>query len=87
VVELVFVVVIVVCWLSIESSQWLQWESGFLGRFVSPVVCNCLAVSSIRLLLYSDLPYLEGTWCVAIVCVTIFVEYFLFESRRTGVLV
>ena len=69
------------------SSQWLQWDSGFPGRFVSPVVCNCLVVSSISLLLYSGLPYLEGTWCVAILCVTIFVEYFLFESRRTSVLV
>jgi hypothetical protein len=59
-VELVFVVV-VVWWLSIVSSQWLQWESGFPGRFVSPVVCNCLVESSIRLLLYSGLPYLEGT--------------------------
>ena len=56
-----FVVVVAVWWLSIVSSQWLQWESGFLGRFVSPVVCNYLVVSSIRLLLYSGLPYLEGT--------------------------
>ena len=67
--------VAVVVWLSIVSSQWLQWESGFRGRFVLPV-CNCLVVSSVRLLLCSGLPYLEGTWCVAIVCVTIFCRVF-----------
>ena len=72
VVGLVFVVVVVVWWLSIVNSQWLQWESGFPSRFVSPAVCNCLVVPSIRLLLYSCLPYLVGTWCVAIVCVTLF---------------
>ena len=82
-----FVVIVVVWWLSIVSSQWLQWGSGFPGRFVSPVVCNCSVVSSFRLLHCSGLPYLEGTWCVAIICVASFVKYFLFESWCTGVLV
>ena len=45
-------------------------------RIVSPVVCNCLVVSSIRLLFCLGLPYLEVTWCVAIVCVAFFCRVF-----------
>ena len=58
------------------SSQWLWWDSGFPGRFVSPVVCNCLVVSSVHLLHCSGLPYLEGTWCVAIIFVIFFFRVF-----------
>ena len=57
-----FAVDVVVRWLSIVSGQLLQWESGFPCRFVWPVVCNCLVVSSVLLLRCSGLPYLEGTW-------------------------
>jgi len=71
-----FAAVVVIWWLSIVSSQWLQWESGFPSRFVSPVVYDCLGVSSIRLLLDLGLPHRVGTWCVAIFCVAIFCRVF-----------
>ena len=75
-VELAFAVVVVVLWLSKVTSHWLQWVTGLPDRFVLPVVCNCLIVSSIHLLLCSDVFYIEGTHYVAIVFVAIVCQVF-----------